>query len=109
MANNRNSKGIFSQVIDFFASVKLAIAILIALAATSVIGTVLPQGEPLEMVVRRYGPTTVQADRVFPTPGHVPFLVVSVAVAALIRELDRLFHQALLKYLEGHPGAAPLC
>ncbi len=58
MANNRDSKGIFAQVIDFFASVKLAIVILIALAATSVIGTVLPQGESFEMAVRRYGPTT---------------------------------------------------
>jgi hypothetical protein len=35
MADTRNSKGFFSQVIDFFASVKLAIVILIALAATS--------------------------------------------------------------------------
>jgi cytochrome c biogenesis protein len=60
MTNTPASKGIFSQVIDFFASVKLAIVILIALAATSVIGTVLPQGEPLEMVVRRYGPTTAK-------------------------------------------------
>jgi len=60
MANTRTSKGIFAQVIDFFASVKLAIVILIALATTSVIGTVLPQGEPLEMVVRRYGPATAR-------------------------------------------------
>jgi cytochrome c biogenesis protein len=60
MTNTPASKGIFAQVIDFFASVKLAIVILIALAATSVIGTVLPQGEPLEMVVRRYGPTTAK-------------------------------------------------
>ena len=65
MANTRISKGIFSQVIDFFASVKLVIVILIALAATSVIGTVLPQGEPLEMVVRRYGPATARLIGIF--------------------------------------------
>jgi cytochrome c biogenesis protein len=58
MANTQNSKGILAQVIDFFASVKLAFVLLIALAATSVIGTVLPQGEPLEMFTRRYGAAT---------------------------------------------------
>jgi cytochrome c biogenesis protein len=60
MADNQTPKGIVAQVTDFFASVKLAIVILIALAATSVIGTVLPQGEPLEMSVRRYGPATAR-------------------------------------------------
>ncbi len=60
MADTRTSKGFLAQIIDFFASVKLAIVILITLAATSIIGTVLPQGEPLEMVVQRSGPTTAR-------------------------------------------------
>ncbi len=45
-----------NPVIRFFASVRLAIFLLITLALTSIIGTVLPQGQPLQFY-ERYGPT----------------------------------------------------
>ena len=55
MKTTPETKSTSSQIVDFFASVKLALVILIVLAVTSVIGTVIPQGEPLQMYVRRYG------------------------------------------------------
>jgi len=41
---------------DFFASVKLALFTLIALAATSIIGTIIPQNEPMSFYVENFGP-----------------------------------------------------
>lgn len=41
---------------DFFASVKLALFTLIALAITSIIGTIIPQREPMAFYVERFGP-----------------------------------------------------
>ena len=40
----------------FFSSVKLAVILFIILAVTSIIGTVLPQGESLQFYLERYGP-----------------------------------------------------
>jgi len=40
---------------SFFSSVKLALFLLFTLAATSVIGTIIPQGEPAEFYVGTYG------------------------------------------------------
>jgi cytochrome c biogenesis protein len=58
MKKDNESPGLLSQVTDFFASVKLALVILIVLAVTSVIGTVIPQGEPAMTYIRRYGQGT---------------------------------------------------
>ncbi|MGA3084823.1 MAG: cytochrome c biogenesis protein ResB [Thermodesulfobacteriota bacterium] len=55
MANTKSSKSIGPEIIDFFASVKLALVLLITLAITSILGTVLPQGEPLAFYEQRYG------------------------------------------------------
>jgi len=43
---------------DFFASVKLALFTFIALAVTSIIGTIIPQGEPMSFYITNFGPTT---------------------------------------------------
>ncbi len=43
-------------VVRFFSSVKLAIFLFIILAITSIIGTVLPQGESLQFYLENYGP-----------------------------------------------------
>ena len=43
-------------VVRFFSSVKLAIFLFIILALTSIIGTVLPQGESLQFYLEKYGP-----------------------------------------------------
>lgn len=56
MPTEKASKGILSKVSDFFASVKLALALLITLAVTSILGTILPQGQPLEMVTQGTSP-----------------------------------------------------
>jgi cytochrome c biogenesis protein len=54
MTSNPPQKSILSEVGDFFASVKLALVLLIALALTSILGTVLPQGEPPEFYKQGY-------------------------------------------------------
>jgi cytochrome c biogenesis protein len=56
MPPEKAPKGILSIINDFFASVKLALFLLIALAVTSILGTVLPQGQPMEMVAQGYSP-----------------------------------------------------
>lgn len=50
MPSEKPSKGIVAKISDFFSSVKLALVLLITLAVTSILGTVLPQGQPMEMV-----------------------------------------------------------
>lgn len=49
-----------SLAVDFFASVKLALVLLIALAATSILGTILPQDEPLAFYTQHYTPLSVR-------------------------------------------------
>jgi len=44
-----------SKIADFLASVKLTIIMLVLLAATSIIGTIIPQGESLNFYVQVYG------------------------------------------------------
>ncbi len=44
-----------NPVLKFLSSIKLAIFLLLALAATSIIGTILPQGEPIGFYFQRYG------------------------------------------------------
>ena len=46
-----NKRGISQSVWDFFCSLKLSIVLLILLAATSIIGTVIPQNPPREYLV----------------------------------------------------------
>ncbi len=51
-ANN----SLLNVVVRFFSSVKLAIFLFIILAITSIIGTVLPQGESLQFYLENFGP-----------------------------------------------------
>ena len=46
-----------NPVMRFLSSIKLAIFLLLTLAATSIVGTVLPQGQPLGFYYERYGET----------------------------------------------------
>ncbi len=55
MGKKNNSKS--NPIWDFITSVKLAVFLLLTLAATSIIGTVIPQGEPLQRYLEHYGPT----------------------------------------------------
>lgn len=57
-----------TQIWDFFASVKLAIFTLCALSLTSIIGTVIPQGEQFSRYVNEYGPLLAQIFQVLDIP-----------------------------------------
>ncbi|MEW6185351.1 MAG: cytochrome c biogenesis protein ResB [Thermodesulfobacteriota bacterium] len=60
MSQTKKTDNPLSQALDFFASVKLALGLLIALAATSILGTILPQDEPLAFYSRHYTPLSVR-------------------------------------------------
>lgn len=64
MTSDNQTKGVFAQINDFFASVKLALVLLFALAVTSILGTVLPQGEPLEFYLQGYSPWAANLIRI---------------------------------------------
>lgn len=46
---------VVQPVWDFLTSIRLTVAVLLALAATSILGTVIPQNEPLERYYRQFG------------------------------------------------------
>lgn len=52
---NKKDRGFTEGLSAFFASVKLTLVLLIALAATSIIGTVIPQNEDASAYFQRYG------------------------------------------------------
>jgi cytochrome c biogenesis protein len=51
---------LFTQIWNFFSSVKLAIFTLCAIALTSIVGTIIPQGESAAFYVKNYGAKTAQ-------------------------------------------------
>lgn len=55
MNKNSNPNTNTENLWDFFASVKLSVFLLLALAATSIIGTVVPQNAESALYVRKYG------------------------------------------------------
>ena len=57
MTKSSNTEGVAHNIWNFFASVKLSVVILLSLAATSVIGTVVPQNGNTEAYIERYGET----------------------------------------------------
>lgn len=57
-----NSK---ETLFDILASVKLAIFLLIALSVTSIFGTIIPQGEPINFYQERYNPTFFNLIKLF--------------------------------------------
>ncbi len=59
---------IFDQLWAFFSSVKLAIFTLCALAATSIIGTVIPQGESAAFYAHNFGPETAHFMQILDIP-----------------------------------------
>lgn len=59
-----SSKGFVSQVNDFFCSIKLSIVVLMALAATSIFGTVIQQSQEPAVYVKEYGPAVARVIQV---------------------------------------------
>ncbi len=58
---NKKEKSGGNPIWQFFTSVRLAIFLLIILAITSIIGTVIPQGESLQYYLDNYGPGMFKA------------------------------------------------
>lgn len=58
----------FDQLWAFFASVKLAIFTLCSLSVTSIIGTIIPQGEPYSFYVKNYGAKTARFFHILDIP-----------------------------------------
>jgi cytochrome c biogenesis protein len=54
MSPAKVSKGLSAELYEFFSSVKLALLIFIVLAVTSIIGTVVPQGESIAFYAFKY-------------------------------------------------------
>ncbi len=55
MTNQVIAAGPFSKIWDFFSSVKLTIVLLLSLAATSIIGTLIPQNESPQAYLKAFG------------------------------------------------------
>lgn len=55
MNDQKNSKSGIDRLYDFFGSIKLSIFVLFALALSSIIGTVLQQGEEADFYLKTYG------------------------------------------------------
>ncbi|MCD6272510.1 MAG: cytochrome c biogenesis protein ResB [Deltaproteobacteria bacterium] len=55
--NNKNSKNVINRLWSFFVSVKLTVFLLLTLAATSIIGTFIPQNQSPAAYISTYGET----------------------------------------------------
>lgn len=65
MVDTKQSGSFFTQIWDFFASVQLAIATLGTISLVSIIGTVLPQKQPLDLYIQKFGPQTARFFELF--------------------------------------------
>lgn len=59
---------LLTQIWDFFSSVKLAIFTLCSLAVTSIIGTIIPQGEAADFYVKNFGIKTAHFFQILDIP-----------------------------------------
>jgi len=57
-----------NSILSLFASVQLALSLLFLLAATSIIGTLIPQNSPPDFYIERYGFKTAQLLRILDIP-----------------------------------------
>ncbi|MEW6671159.1 MAG: cytochrome c biogenesis protein ResB [Thermodesulfobacteriota bacterium] len=55
MAKENGASNLFDDIWDFFSSVKLTVVVLLSLAATSIIGTLVPQNEDPAMYYQAFG------------------------------------------------------
>ncbi len=108
MNDKAPSASVGERIWSFFASVKLSFALLLALAATSIAGTLLPQKEPAEVYIREFGQNWgglilgLGLDDMY----HAPwFLLLLSALAAnlVICSLNRL--PGVLKIVRKDPAA----
>ncbi|MEF3169430.1 MAG: cytochrome c biogenesis protein ResB [Deltaproteobacteria bacterium] len=90
-----------NPVISFLTSIRLAIFLLITLAVTSIVGTIIPQGEPLQFYLERYGDTvfrlihTLDLDNTYGSWWFVGLLIL-FSVNLIACTLKRLPHTLAL-------------
>ncbi len=91
----QESSGFLARVWDFFASVKLTFVLLLSLAATSVLGTLLPQKEAAELYLREFGHSLgglivgLGLDDAYHTPWFL-FMLCLLATNLVVCSLNRL-------------------
>ncbi len=107
MSDNASSSSLGDRVWNFFASVKLSFALLLALAVTSVAGTLLPQKEVAELYLRQFGQTWgglilgLRLDDMYHAPWFL-LLMTMLAVNLVICSLNRL--PGVLKIIRKDPA-----
>ncbi len=109
MGNGDLPANSFSRLWKFFTSVKLAVGVLLSLAATSVIGTIVPQNESLSAYLHEYGEVLYRifyALNIFDMYHSLwfQFLLLLLTVNIVVCSIDRL--SATWKIL--FPGKTPL-
>lgn len=80
---------------EFFASVKLALFTFITLAVTSIIGTVIPQGQPMSFYIDKFGPTIATVFKYLDVPDMYNAwwflsLLVLFSLNLMVCSLDRI-------------------
>ena len=98
------------HVWKFFASTRLAIFLLAALALTSIIGTVIPQHQPSGFYAERYSPEMVAFFQALDIPGMYGSwwfvaLLALLALNLLVCSLDRL--PRVWRVMNADPAATP--
>jgi cytochrome c biogenesis protein len=85
----------FKRLRRFFASVKLTVVLLLSLAATSIIGTVIPQNESPDAYLRKYGEFLYRIFSIFDIfdmyhSWWFQFLLLLLTINVVVCSLDRL-------------------
>ena len=95
MGKKPTSSGLFTELRIFFISIKLTVFILITLAATSIIGTLIPQNKSDESYIHAYGNflyRIFKAINIFDMyhSWWFQFLIILLAVNIIVCSIDRL-------------------
>ena len=84
-----------SQLFEFFASVRLTVTVLLSLATTSIIGTVIPQNQKMDAYLHAYGPNLYRLFSVLDIfdmyhSWWFRLLLVLIGINIVVCSLDRL-------------------
>ncbi len=79
------------ELVEFFASIKLAMFLFLFIAITATIGTVIQQGERPESYIQEYGENTYRWFLRLGFIGRLSHLVVYQSPRAALRQLAHLF------------------
>ncbi|QTA78537.1 Putative cytochrome c biogenesis protein, CcsB-like [Desulfonema limicola] len=95
MKTEDNSSNILNNIWDFFVSVRLTVVILLSLAVTSIIGTLIPQNESHEAYIRAYGESLYRILDTFDIfdmyrSWWFQLLIIMLAVNIIVCSIDRL-------------------